>query len=81
MRRHIEFEDGLLFPRAVAMEEEACTRQKSREKLTSHGPAVSAAALHKKLIAPVRSAGSTSATTDEDSREKNRRRVSATDKA
>ncbi len=29
MQRHIHFENNLLFPRAVAMEEEACTRQKT----------------------------------------------------
>ncbi|MDR5729738.1 MAG: hemerythrin domain-containing protein [Terriglobia bacterium] len=29
MQRHIHFEDNLLFPRAVAMEEEACARQKT----------------------------------------------------
>lgn len=30
MQCHIHFEDNLLFPRAVAMEEEACSRQKAR---------------------------------------------------
>lgn len=29
MQRHIHFEDNLLFPRAVAMEEEVCSRQKT----------------------------------------------------
>ncbi|MGH9616146.1 MAG: hemerythrin domain-containing protein [Acidobacteriaceae bacterium] len=29
MQQHIHFEDNLLFPRAVAMEEEACSRQKA----------------------------------------------------
>lgn len=29
MQRHVHFEDNLLFPRAVAMEEEACSRQKT----------------------------------------------------
>lgn len=31
MQRHIHFEDNLLFPRAVAMEEEACSRQKAEK--------------------------------------------------
>ena len=32
MQKHIDFENNLLFPRAVAMEERACTRQKVAER-------------------------------------------------